>query len=252
MLYQRLIPSLLIKGDRLVKGKQYDNYGDAGGPATTARAHNHQGADELFVCDVEAAKLGRGPNTAILNRIAEECFMPLTIGGGITSLDIAMECMDNGADKLCLNTAAMDNPDLIIAMAHRFGAQAVVIGLDVFTDKDGNRHLFDHRTGKTIPDKDPLEWMQQAIDLGSGEIRLMSVEREGMLNGYDLELFKEVREMVDVPIVLEGGAGSLDHLEQAFMAGVDGVAVGAMLVYSDANLVKIKQHMITRNCRIRA
>ena len=249
-MYQRLIPSILIHDGRLVKGVQYKDYKDAGGPATTARAHNAQGADELIACDIDASKHNREPDWDTLHAIAQECFMPLTIFGGINSLERAEKAFAIGADKIGLTTTAYDNPELITTLAHQYGAQAVVIGLDII--KQGAKYkLYDHRTGLPHTNLNPLEWAKEAIELGAGEIRLMHVEREGVLEGMDLEFFHQLREMVDVPILLEGGAESLDHVQEAYEAGVDGVCLGAMLIFSDANLVKIQQRMRSLKLNIR-
>ena len=251
MLFQRLIPSLLLKNGRLVKGSRYQNFRDAGNPATTARAHNHQGADELMVLDIEASKQQEPPDFDTIRAVAEECFMPLCVGGGINEMSIARACMQAGADKLCLTTTAIDNPNLISELAHCFGTQAVVLGVDITHDEDGKVCLYDHRSHSVIKNKDPFDWLLRAVRLGVGEIRLMSVDAEGTFSGYNLELYKKVKALVDVPIILEGGAGSLDHLQAAFESGVEGVATGAMLVFSDSNLVKIKKHMMTHACNIR-
>ena len=251
MLYQRLIPSIMIVNDRLVKGSNYKNYLDAGNPRTTARAHNHQGADELLVMDIMASKERRGPLLNTIREIAEECFMPLCVGGGIRNSDDAIACMDVGADKLCITSQAIDRPELVTELARRFGSQAVVVGVDVIYDRNGILRLYDHRKALTIEHSDPFQWALTMTDMGCGEIRLMSVDREGSLQGYDLDLYQKMRKLLNVPIILEGGAGSLDHLEAAFKAGVDGIALGRMLVFSDSNLVKIKQHMKTHKCNIR-
>lgn len=244
-MYQRLIPSILIHDGRLVKGTRYKDYRDAGGAATTARAHNAQGADELIVCDIDASKLKQEPDFETLQKIAEECFMPLCFFGGITSEAHAHKAMAIGADKIGLTMTAYDNPALITALAHQYGAQAVVLGLDVLDGK-----LYDHRSD-SILDKAPVEWAKQAVELGAGEIRLMDVAREGTLQGFDLDFYKRLRDAVDVPIIIEGGAESLDHVQKAYEAGVDGVCLGAMLVFSDANLVKIQQRMRSLNLNIR-
>ncbi len=250
-MYQRLIPSILIHRGRLVKGKQYRDYRDAGAPATTARAHNYQGADELIVADIDASRANAEPDFATLKNVADACFMPLTIFGGINSTERAGRCMEAGADKIGLTTTACENPELIELLAHQYGAQSVVLGLDVMRDEAGKPRLFDHRTGKVRLDKDPFAWAKEAVDRGCGEIRLMAVANEGMLCGFDFDLHRKLSRLVNVPVILEGGCGSLDHLEQAYRMGVGAVAVGAMLVFSDANLVKIKQHMRTRNINIR-
>ena len=160
-------------------------------------------------------------NFETVRKVAAECYMPLTVGGGIRSLDDARMCMDAGADKLCVNTTALDYPDLITRLARIFGAQAVVLGADITGDADTHR-LYDHRSGKAVPDFDPMAWL---------------------VRGVELELLQRVQELVSVPVILEGGAGTLDQLGEAMTAGADGVAVGTMLVFSDNNLVKIKRYL---------
>ncbi len=242
MLTRRLIPSLLLRGGRLVKGVNFKEYRDAGKPDTTARAHNAQGADELILLDIDASREGRATDIETVGKVAAECYMPLTVGGGIRSLDNARACMNAGADKLCVNTTALDDPDLITRLARVFGAQAVVLGADITGDANAPR-LYDHRSGKAVPDFDPMAWLVRGVELGAGEIRLAAVYREGTRKGMDLELLQRVRELVSVPVILEGGAGTLDQLGEAMTAGADGVAVGTMLVFSDNNLVKIKRYL---------
>ncbi len=249
MLTQRLIPSLLIKGGRLVKGVRFGDHQDAGLPHTTARAHNAQGADELCVLDIEASREGRGLDLETVRKVAAECFMPLTVGGGIGSLDIAYECMASGADKLCLTTTALDGPGLITELATVFGSQSVVLGIDA-VEGDGGYRLFDHRAHDFL-DRDPVVWAREAVERGAGEIRLMAVDREGGRQGMDLALLEMLKEAVGVPVVLEGGAGTLDHLKAAYAAGADGICVGTMLVFSDNNLVKIKRYLAGRGSNIR-
>ncbi|MCC6597444.1 MAG: imidazole glycerol phosphate synthase subunit HisF [Alphaproteobacteria bacterium] len=250
-MYQRLIPSILIQNGRLVKGTRYAGYKDAGAPATTARAHNAQGADELVVCDIEASKQGAEPDFETLKKIADECYMPLTFFGAINSEERGLHAMATGADKIGLTSVAYDQPDLIGVLAHRYGVQAVVVGLDILKDAQGEYHLFDHRSGQTLNTHDPFDWAREVVDRGAGELRIMSVDREGTLSGFDLDLYERMRILVDVPLLIEGGAGSLTDIEKAYKAGVNGVCLGAMLVFSDANLVKIKQHMRSQNLNIR-
>ena len=242
MLTRRLIPSLLLRGGRLVKGVRFRDYRDAGQPDTTARAHNAQGADELILLDIDASREGRSTDLETVRKVAAECYMPLTVGGGIRSLDDARACMNAGADKLCVTTTALDEPALITRLARVFGAQAVVLGIDVASDAKTPK-LYDHRSERVVPSPHPMDWMRHAVDLGAGEIRLAAVDREGTRSGMDLRLLEGVRNAVNVPVILEGGAGTLDHLGEAMAAGADGVAVGTMLVFSDNNLVKIKRYL---------
>ena len=239
---KRIIPSLLLRGGRLVKGVTYADHRDAGRPETTARAHNAQGADELLLIDIDASRENREPDFASVAAVARSCFMPLTVGGNINSVEAAQRCMNAGAEKVCLTTTALDDPGLIGRLAHVFGAQAIVIGIDV-TTTPGGRKLYDHRTGKSVPRLAWTEWLKRAVGEGGGEVRLMSVDREGTRVGLDMELLEEASKLVEVPIILEGGAGSLDQLADAMRQGADAVALGTMLVFSDNNIFKVKSFL---------
>ncbi len=234
----------------MAKGERFASYQDAGLPHTTARAYIAQGADEILLLDVDASRVGRGPDLDAVRAVAAECQVPLTVGGGIRTVADGHACMAAGADKLCVTMTALDRSDLITELAEIFGSQAVVLGIDVLTD-DGARRLYDHRNGDMVG-RDPLAWARDGIARGAGEIRLMAVDREGTRRGMDLDLLEAVRHAVQVPIVLEGGAGTLEHLDAAFAAGADGVAVGTMLVFSDNNLVKIKRYLADRGRNVRA
>ena len=250
MLYRRLIPSLLLRRGRLVKGVRYADHRDAGNPATVTRAHNAQDADELIVLDIDATGEGRGPDLDAIGKVANECAMPLTVGGGVRDLAAASACMAVGADKLLVTAAALDRPAFIGELARVFGSQAIVIGVDV-AGAPGQWRLYDHRTGAPAAHALP-EWIARVVDAGAGEIRLMAVDREGTRSGFDLELLALARGLVRIPIVLEGGAGSLEHCAEAFGAGADGIALGTMLVFSDYNLVKISRYLAGSGHRLRA
>jgi imidazole glycerol-phosphate synthase subunit HisF len=239
---KRIIPSLLLRGGRLVKGVTYADHRDAGRPETTARAHNAQGADELLLIDIDASREQREPDLASVASVARACFMPLTVGGNIASVATAQRCMNAGADKICLTTTALDHPGLIGELARVFGTQAIVIGIDV-TATGGGRKLYDHRSGKSVPSVDWREWLKRAVGEGAGEVRLMSVDREGTRVGLDMALLEEASALVEVPIILEGGAGSLDQVADAMHRGADAVALGTMLVFSDNNIFKVKSFL---------
>ncbi len=250
MLLQRLIPSLLLRGGRLVKGVEFQSFRDAGRPETTARAHNAQGADEIIVLDIDASREKRPPDFEALRRVTAECFMPVTFGGGIRSRDDAARALDAGADKLTLTMTALENPGLIDTLAHYLGSQAVVLGVDVVR-VDGRAMVYDHHRHEPALDRSVKGWIDEAIDRGAGEIRLMSADREGRRMGMDLDLIGKVAASCEVPVVAEGGAGTLEHLAEALHAGASGVAVGTMLVFSDNNLVKIKSFLKSRACAMR-
>src|SRR6185295_7489411 len=164
------------------KGVAYADHRDAGRPDTTARAHNAQGADELLLLDIDAGRERREPDFASVAAVARSCFMPLTVGGGIRSLGTAQRCLNAGADKICLTTTALDDPNLIGRLAHVLGAQAVVIGIDVIATPTGRR-LYDHRTGRPVPGRTWTDWLKRAVDEGAGEVRLMATDREGSRAG---------------------------------------------------------------------
>ncbi len=234
---------MLLAGGRLVKGVAYRDWREAGRPLSTARAHNAQGADELMVLDVEAAAAGRGPDLAAIADMVNEIQVPLTLGGGIDSVARAAACLETGADKVCVNSGALDDPSLLDRLARAFGAQAVVLGVDV-ARADGTAHLYDHRRhGPAQPARDWLAWLREAEARGAGEVRLSAVEREGSRGGFDLDLFRAARGAVNLPIILEGGSGDLATLSDAMAAGADSLALGTMLVFADNNIVKLKRYL---------
>lgn len=249
MLRQRIIPSLLLRRGRLVKGVRYADHRDAGLPHTTARAHNAQNADELLLLDIDASREARAPDLETIALVARECFMPLTAGGGIRSVADARAVLGAGADKVCLTATALDAPPLIGALARLLGSQAVVIGIDAVAER-GRYRLYDHRARRAT-DRDALDWLEEAVSLGAGEARLMAVDREGARTGMDLELLARARRRARVPLVLEGGAGTLSHVDEALTAGADGVALGTMLVFSDNNIVKVRRYLTERGRNIR-
>ena len=241
MLRNRLIPSMLLAGGRLVKGTAYSAWREAGRPLSTARAYNAQGADEIIVLDIEASRAGRGPDLEILADLVDEISIPMTIGGGINSVEEAARCFGAGADKICVNTAALDDPGLLDRLAHAYGAQAIVLAVDV-TGAQGARRLYDHRTSSSA-ERDWLAWLREAETRGAGEIRLSAVDREGSRAGFDLDLFAQARGAVNLPLILEGGSGSLEALSDAMTAGADSLALGTMLVFADNNIVKLKRYL---------
>lgn len=239
--FNRVIPALLLRQGRLVKGCSFTGHRDAGAPGTTARAYDAQGADELILIDIDATREGRGPDLRSVAEVARNCRTPLTVGGGVASVEIAAACFRAGADKLCLNSTALARPSLIAELAQVYGRQAIVLGVDVI--KEGaDWRLFDHRNAKSSA-LDWRGWIDRAVGLGAGEVRLVSVDREGSRQGLDLELWAAARSVASVPMILEGGAGTLDHLAQAMLRGVDSVALGTMLVFSDNNIVQLKRRL---------
>ena len=247
----RLIPSLLLRRGRLVKGVSYAAHRDAGHPVGTARAHNAQGADELMLIDIDASGEAREPDLDALRAVAAVTFVPLTFGGGIATAATARACIASGADKVMVTAAALDRPALIDELSHTLGIQAVVLGLDLTRDQQGQRRLYDHRRRDVHPGRDWKAWIKEAVDRGAGEIRVMAVDREGRRAGLDLDLHAEIQDLTRVPIILEGGAGTLKHLDDAFAAGIMAAGLGTMLVFSDNNIFKLKQFLGARGHLVR-
>ncbi|MBI1778555.1 MAG: imidazole glycerol phosphate synthase cyclase subunit [Proteobacteria bacterium] len=239
----RLIPSLLLRRERLVKGVRYGSHRDAGHPVGTARAHNAQGADEIMLVDIDAAREGRGPDLEMLRAVAAVTFIPITVAGGITSADSARACIANGADKVMITTAALDRPSLINELARTLGVQATVLGIDLIRAADQRLQLYDHRRNAAILDRDWRDLVREAVERGAGELRVMAVDREGTRQGLDLEIHAEIAALARVPMILEGGAGTLKHLHEAFQNGVLAIGLGTMLVFSDNNIFKLKQYL---------
>ncbi len=238
-----------MRKGRLVKGVRFGDYRDAGAPATSCRAHSAQGADEIMLLDIDASREDREPDFEALKKVAPEVQVPLTFGGGLSDVDRIHRAIEAGADKICLTTVALDNPDLIEQAAHKFGAQAVMVGMDIVR-RDGKPELFDHRTRQTVT-KPLRDWVSEAVDRGGGEIRLCAVDREGTRQGLDVELYNEVRSQVNVPIILEGGAGDLAHVAAAMGAGADSIGLGTLLVFSDNNLVKARRFLANAGLDVR-
>lgn len=249
MPFYRIIPSLLLRGGRLVKGDSFADHVDAGSPGTTARAYDAQRADELIVLDIDASREGRPPDLQALGEVAANCMTPIAFGGGIATVEVARSCLALGADKICLNHAARTCPSLISDLANTFGSQAVVLCLDLLRDGD-DWAVFDHVSSTCVE----LSWRQQlaqAAVLGAGEIKLTAVDREGKRCGLDVELWRAARRVVDLPMILEGGAGSLDHLAEAMSGGADSLAIGTMLVFSDNNIIQLKRYLSNAGHSIR-
>jgi cyclase len=242
MTTNRIIPSLLLRDKRLVKGVRFADYRDAGAPVTTCRAHSAQGADEISVVDIDASRLSREPDFETLQAVSRDVQVPLTFSGGIDGVSRARRAMEYGADKIGINSTALDRPALIEELAHVFGAQAVVLGVD-FVRRNGKILLYDHRSGKALETPGFAEWLRTATERGAGEIRLVAVDREGTREGLDTEAWQEARALTGVPIILEGGAGNLNQVAEAMKAGVDSVALGTLLVFSDNNLLKVRRFL---------
>lgn len=236
MLRVRIIPALLLKDDALVKTVRFKNPGYIGDPINTVRIFNELEVDELTFLDISASPRRKDPNFRLLREIADECFMPLSYGGGIRDFDTAARIFDIGFEKVVLNTITHENPQLITRLANHFGSQAVIVSIDVKKNFWGSYEVVTLSASKNTHTK-PDAWAKMAESLGAGEILLTSVDREGTWSGFDVELTKRVSEAVDVPVIAHGGAGSVEHIGQVVRDGkASAVALGSMVVYQKKDM----------------
>ncbi len=242
MLKKRLIPCLLLKGGRCVKGVQFTSFRDTGHPISNARIYDSQDADELIFLDIAATNEGREPLFGTIQSAAEQCFMPLCAGGGVKSVAHMSKLLLAGADKVAINTAAIENPSLIAEGAETFGAQCIMVAIDV-RKANGKYEAYTH-SGTKATGLDPFEWAKKAEELGAGELLVTSIDHEGMRNGYDIELTRRIADSVSVPVIASGGAGTLQHLVDGIREGhASAVSCGSMLHFTDQSIIKAKAYM---------
>ncbi len=231
MLRTRVIPALLLRDESLVKTARFGDFVYVGDPCNTVRIFNELEVDELMLLDIGASPAQRGPNLALLADIANECFMPLGYGGGIRSLDDAKAVFDIGYEKVVINSAAVERPELVSEVASQYGSQAVVVSIDVKAGLTG-RESVRARGGRVNTHRDPVRWAIEIEQLGAGEILLTAIDREGTWQGFDLDLVRRVADAVTLPVIAHGGAGSVDHIVGAVkQAGASAVALGSMVVF---------------------
>ena len=231
MLRTRIIPTLLLRGESLVKTVQFDKFGYIGDPVNTCRIFNELEVDELAFLDITASLEKREPNLKILQEISNECFMPLSYGGGIRSVDSAERILGIGFEKVIFNTYPFENPGIISETAKAFGSQSVIIAIDVKRSFWGKYEVYS-LSGSVNRRKSPVEWAKEIEDLGAGEILLTSIDREGTWKGLDIELTRQVADTVSIPVIAHGGAGTVGHIGDVVKNGhASAVALGSMVVY---------------------
>jgi imidazole glycerol-phosphate synthase subunit HisF len=231
MLKTRVIPCLQLIGDSLVKTVKFGNHGYIGDPVNTVRIFNELEVDELCFLDIRATVENRSPNLPILKHISDECFMPLSYGGGVKEFAVAKEILSIGFEKIVVNTEAYRNPSLLTKLAEHFGAQAVIGSIDVKRNLWGKYQVF-VKDGTEKTSLDPVEWAQEMQSRGAGEILLTSMDRDGTWTGFDVELTKKVAEAVTIPVIANGGAGSIADIKNVVKTGhASAVSLGSMVVY---------------------
>jgi imidazole glycerol-phosphate synthase subunit HisF len=252
MLAKRVIPCLDVKGGRVVKGVRFVELRDAGDPVEAARAYDAQGADELVFLDITASHENRDTMLDVVRRTAEGIYMPLTVGGGVRTVDDVRRLLRAGADKVSLNTAALERPAVIREAAERFGSQCIVVAIDARrTVPAPTWGVFTHG-GRRSVGRDAIAWAQEAVEQGAGEILLTSMDRDGTKDGYDLELTRAVAQAVTVPVIASGGAGSLEHFCEAVTEGGADAALAASLFHFGIHTIaEVKRYLADRGVEVR-
>ena len=251
MLKVRVIPCLDVKDGRVVKGVQFLSLRDAGDPVEQARAYDAAGADELMFLDITASHEGRRPIHEVIARTADVCFMPLSVGGGVRSVEDARALLLSGADKVSINTAAVENPNLLSACADAFGSQAVVAAVDAKQVEPGRWNIFTYG-GRSDTGIDAVEYARLAVEKGAGEILLTSMDRDGAKSGYDTFLLRAVTSTVTVPVIASGGAGSAADMVGAVKdGGADAVLAASIFHFGEVSIGAAKQALADAGLPVR-
>ena len=250
MLTKRIIPCLDVKDGRVVKGTRFVNLRDAGDPVEVAKIYNDQKADEIVFLDITASHERRPILLDVVKRTAEQVFMPLTVGGGIKTVEDIRELLNAGADKISINTSAVENPELIRQAAQRFGSQCIVVAVDA-KKVNGNWEVFIHG-GRTPTGKKVLKWVREAEALGAGEILLTSMDFDGTKDGFDVALTDAVARAVNIPVIASGGAGKLEDFHQVFKkTKADAALAASVFHYNELSIGDVKKYLNKKGVRVR-
>jgi len=252
VLAKRIIPCLDVKNGRVVKGVNFLGLRDAGDPVEVASRYNDEGADEITFLDITASHENRRTMIHVVEKTAEQVFMPLTVGGGIRNIDDIRNLLSAGADKVSINTSAVEDPNFVKVASDRFGSQCIVVAIDA-KRRNGNEEWEVFTYGGRKPTNiDALEWAKKVEELGAGEILLTSMDCDGTKNGYDIELTRQISELVNIPVIASGGAGNLEHLYEAFHDGkADAVLAASIFHYREYTVKEAKRYLINKGVHVR-
>jgi cyclase len=252
MLSVRIIPCLDVHEGRVVKGVNFVNLVDAGDPVEQAKAYEKQGADELIFLDITASSDERNTMIDVVERTSSECFMPLTVGGGLRTVKDIRNMLNAGADKVSLNTAAVANPDLVYQAASKFGNQCIVVAIDAKRVNNENRWEVYTHGGRKPTGLDAVQWAQKVVSLGAGELLLTSMDADGTQKGYDNDLNRAVSDAVEVPVIASGGAGNLDHLADALkIGGASAVLAASIFHFGTYSIRQAKEYLKEKGLPVR-
>ena len=251
MYTKRIIPCLDVNNNRVVKGINFVNLKDAGDPVEVAKAYDKAGADELVFLDITASSDARKTVIDMVSRVAENVFIPFTVGGGIRTVDDFKEILRAGADKISVNSAAINNPKLVAEAADKFGSQCVVVAIDAKRRPDGGWNIYKNG-GRIDMGIDAIEWAKKVCDLGAGEILLTSMDCDGTKAGYDIELTRAIAEQVSIPVIASGGAGTMEHFYDAFTVGkAEAVLAASLFHYKEMEIRDLKKYLQERDIPVR-
>ncbi len=248
---KRIIPCLDVDNGRVVKGVNFVGLRDAGDPVEVAKRYNQEGADEITFLDIGASHEGRDTIVDVVKRVAREVFIPLTVGGGIRKLEDIYNLLNVGCDKVSINSAAIKSPEFINESAKRFGSQCIVVAIDAKRIADNKWHIFTHG-GRNDTGIDAISWAKEAYERGAGELLITSMDADGTKMGFDNKLNKMINEVVNIPIIASGGAGSMEHIKDAFLVGEADAALAASIFhFKEIDIMELKTYLHNENIPVR-
>lgn len=251
MLKKRIIPCLDVKNGRVVKGVNFINLTDVGDPVDSARAYYEAGCDELVFLDITATHEERDTTVDMVRRVADQVFIPFTVGGGIRTVEDMNKMLKAGADKVAVNSSALANPQMIADCAQKFGSQCVVVAIDARKEEDGTWHVY-VAGGRKDTGRDLIEWAREAVSLGAGEILLTSMDKDGTKSGFDIDMLNAVASVVNVPIIASGGAGTIDHMVEVFQqTPATGALAASIFHYGEIAIADTKKAMAEAGLEVR-
>jgi len=251
MLAKRIIPCLDVHAGRVVKGVRFVELRDAGDPVEIARTYDAAGADELTFLDITASSDARDTMVEVISRVADQVFIPLTVGGGVRSVEDVRKLLNAGADKVSINTTAVEHPEVVEQAAHRFGSQAIVVAIDARAAGEGRWEVYTHG-GRKPRGLDAVEWAREMTRRGAGEILLTSMDRDGTKSGFDLPLTRAVSDAVTVPVIASGGVGTLEHLAQGVELGhADALLAASVFHFGEITIAEAKRFLASRGIEMR-